>query len=244
MSKTEWYKSWFDSPYYHILYKNRDDKEAKLFIHNLCENLPLNKQDNVLDLGCGKGRHAIELKKYFSYVAGIDLSHNSINIAKDHETSQLQFAVQDMRSFETHKKFNAIFNLFTSFGYFNDYLDNSKVLHSCNNALLDNGYIIIDYLNAHKVKMNIRENETKTIDEIEFQIKRKIEKGKIIKNIFFKHEQITYNFEEKVQLFSLNNFIYLLNETGFKLEETYGNYLLNPFDFENSDRLIIIARKK
>ena len=52
-----WYTSWFDSPYYHILYKNRDDKEAGLFMKNLTSFLNLSTSSKILDLACGKGRH-------------------------------------------------------------------------------------------------------------------------------------------------------------------------------------------
>ena len=73
MQKNEWFRDWFNSPYYHILYKNRDLKEANLFISNLTEHLSLNYDSRVLDLGCGKGRHSVELKKYYNisfYTAG------------------------------------------------------------------------------------------------------------------------------------------------------------------------------
>ena len=244
MQKNEWFRDWFNSPYYHILYKNRDLKEANLFISNLAELLSLNYNSTVLDLGCGKGRHSVELKKYYNTVKGIDLSSNSIKNAKKHEAKGLTFAIEDMRDFNSISKFNAIFNLFTSFGYFNDLNDNINTLISCNRSLFKNGIIVIDYLNANKIKMNIHENETKVIDGIEFHIERKIENEKILKKIVFEHDNISYNFEEKVQLFTLSNFIDLFKKSGFILEKTFGNYHLEAYETEISDRLILIAKKK
>ena len=81
MKKEDWFKNWFDSPYYHVLYKNRDKNEANVFIQNLVNWLQLDKSSTVLDLGCGKGRHAIELKKKYKKVVGIDLSKKSIDEA-------------------------------------------------------------------------------------------------------------------------------------------------------------------
>ena len=52
-----WFINWFDSPYYHILYKNRDEKEAEFFIENLVQYLNLKKRSKLLDIACGKGRH-------------------------------------------------------------------------------------------------------------------------------------------------------------------------------------------
>ena len=243
MLKDEWFKNWFDSPFYHILYRNRDLKEAKTFIANLTGYLSLDDNSRVLDLGCGKGRHSIELNKYYDTVKGIDLSSNSIKIAKKHESNELTFQIEDMRNFKSVKKFNAIFNLFTSFGYFKDYNENLKVLRSCNNALTEQGIIIIDFLNAFKIKVNIQKYETKIIGGIKFQIERKIENDKILKTILFEHENKSYNFEEKVQLFTLNNFNDMFKQTGFKLLSKMGNYQLHPFEPKNSDRLILIAKK-
>ena len=54
----QWYASWFDTPYYHILYKDRDYKEAQQFMDTLTQYLNLPEQASVLDLACGKGRHS------------------------------------------------------------------------------------------------------------------------------------------------------------------------------------------
>ena len=58
-----WFKNWFNSPYYHILYKNRDIKEAELFIDNLINKLKLKKTSKLIDIACGKGRHACYFNK-------------------------------------------------------------------------------------------------------------------------------------------------------------------------------------
>ena len=63
MSQKEWFASWFDSPYYHLLYQHRDDNEAKQFIGHLTEALDLPQGAKVLDLACGKGRHSITDRK-------------------------------------------------------------------------------------------------------------------------------------------------------------------------------------
>ena len=56
-----WFATWFDSPYYHILYKERNYREAQVFMDNLTHYLNLPEGATVLDLACGKGRHAIYL---------------------------------------------------------------------------------------------------------------------------------------------------------------------------------------
>ena len=88
---TQWYASWFDTPFYHILYKDRDYAEAENFMHNLTEYLNIPEGGKILDLACGKGRHSVYLNKIGYEVTGVDLSENSINHAKQFENKTLHF---------------------------------------------------------------------------------------------------------------------------------------------------------
>ena len=68
-----WFENWFNSKYYHILYKNRDHKEAVFFLDNIIKNININ-DGQILDVACGKGRHAKYLNHLGFNVTGIDLS--------------------------------------------------------------------------------------------------------------------------------------------------------------------------
>ena len=95
--KKYWFESWFDSPYYHLLYQNRDSGEAKHFIDNLTNYLHLPKQSKLLDLACGKGRHSIYFSQKKFITTGIDLSEQSIHYALQFENDSLSFFIHDMR---------------------------------------------------------------------------------------------------------------------------------------------------
>ena len=127
-----WFVDWFDTEYYHILYKNRNEKEAKKFIQNLIKRHPLEFGSKIMDLACGKGRHAKIISELGFDVIGLDLSKKSINEAKKYQIKdQLCFDVHDMRlPYAKEQTFDAIFNLFTSFGYFDDPNDNKRVFDS------------------------------------------------------------------------------------------------------------------
>lgn len=244
MNKKEWFIDWFNSYYYHLLYKNRNDKEASDFIIRLTNYMNLKPDTHVLDLGCGKGRHSFELKKHYKQVTGLDLSHNSIKEAKKHNLEGLFFTQQDMRFFKLDSKFDAVFNLFTSFGYFDNTDDNLNVLTNCHQHLTENGLLLIDFFNAQKVSANLIKQETKKIDGITFSIKREIVNNKIIKTIAFNDIGKEYYFQEKVQLLTLENFKTLLIKANFKLIKSFGSYHLTEFNSSNSDRLILLAEKK
>jgi SAM-dependent methyltransferase len=244
MESTDWFKTWFDTPFYHALYKNRDDQEAKLFVEKLIHFLAVPKDSYILDMACGKGRHSLMLHEMGMRVLGIDLSPNSIQAAKSNENPRLKFEVHDMRKVIPSKKFDCIFNLFTSFGYFDENTDNEKVLQSVHQMLSNQGIFVIDFMNSVKTIENLVPEEIKTTDSINFRIKRRYDGSHIFKNIQFEHQNQSYDFTERVQALKLNDFQLLLKANNFQIIHTFGDFNLNPFDPLTSDRLILIATKK
>ncbi|MES2588046.1 MAG: class I SAM-dependent methyltransferase [Bacteroidota bacterium] len=243
--KTEnWFETWFDSPFYHKLYQNRDFSEAEFFIKNLVDFLQLQKNQKVLDLACGKGRHAFYLSQFGLEVLGLDLAENSILEAQKLTTENLSFDVHDMREIYPNTKFDVVFNLFTSFGYFDDETDNLKVLSSINSMLNEDGKLVIDFMNATKIITNLVAKEEKSCEKTTFHIERNYDGKHIFKNISFKDENQEYNFTERVQALKLADFKMLLEKSGFELLHTFGDFSLASFDETNSPRLILIARKK
>jgi cyclopropane fatty-acyl-phospholipid synthase-like methyltransferase len=243
-NKNEWFKTWFDSPYYSILYKNRSDEEAALFLDNLTTKLDLPDRARVLDLACGKGRHSIYLNKKHFRVVGIDLSNNSIAHAKKYETETLHFETGDMRYFDLSLKFDAILNLFTSFGYFESLDDNLKVLSNIKGHLLKDGFFVMDYFNAYKVEEALIPHEVKELDGYKFDISKEISNGQIIKTIAFDVEGQAFSFQEKVQLLYDEAINEMLASSGFEILHTFGNYQLDSFNTKSSDRYIVIAKLK
>ena len=214
---SDWFESWFDTPYYHILYKNRDVDEARKFVRELAENLDIKKESYILDLCCGKGRHAIQLNDLGYKVHGVDLSKESIEFAKSFENESLTFAKQDMRDHINKGPFDVVFNLFTSFGYFNNRTENEKVLRSVSGYLKKDGFFVIDFLNASKISSQLPQEEVILSDQIEFNVKKLIQNQIITKEIKFRDQGKDYCFFERVQAFSLQDFKDMFANTGFEL---------------------------
>ncbi|MCB9226969.1 MAG: class I SAM-dependent methyltransferase [Chitinophagales bacterium] len=244
MNNTEWYKEWFNTKYYHILYKNRDFEEAELFINNLVDYLKIEKDSKILDLACGKGRHSYFLAKKGFDVTGIDLSAQSIEWAKTHYSlPNLKFAVNDMRNVYKENSFDFLFNMFTSFGYFNSHNENQRVVNSMKTQINNSGTIVIDFLNIYKVLSNIVKNETKIIDGISFNISKEIRENNIVKTIDFYDSNEKHTFVEKVEILTIDDFKHYFNESGLKIKAVFGSYQLEEFKHEHSDRLILIVTK-
>ena len=238
-----WFANWFDSSYYHILYKNRDEKEAELFIENLITKLQIKKESKLIDIACGKGRHATYFNSLGLDVTGVDLSPNSIATATKNENATLQFAVHDMREVYQKNSFDIATNLFTSFGYFEKVEDEQKAINAMASNLKSEGILIIDFMNVKKVITNLVPKEQKTIDNILFNITRKVENGHIIKDIEIIEGDKKQYFQEKVKALTLTDYSEFITTAGLKIFNIFGNYKLENFNATFSDRLILICKK-
>ncbi|PWK17412.1 class I SAM-dependent methyltransferase [Xanthomarina spongicola] len=238
---TKWYASWFDTPYYHILYKDRDHDEAQLFMDNLTNYLNLPEDGKILDLACGKGRHSVYLNSLGYHVTGVDLSENSIAYAKQFENETLHFEVHDMCK-PYNKKFDAVFNLFTSFGYFEDEADNLRTIQAIQADLNEFGFGVIDFMNSDYVINNLVPEDSKTVEGIEFHQKRYVKEGYLIKDISFEDKGETYTFQEKVRVLNLKDFEVLFEQAGVHLLDVFGDYKLRKFDKNTSERLVMIFK--
>jgi cyclopropane fatty-acyl-phospholipid synthase-like methyltransferase len=243
MENAKWFVDWFNSPYYHLLYNNRNDQEANFFIDNLCHYLQLTPGARIWDIACGKGRHSVALSRKGFHVTGTDLSVNNITQASEQAGDGLEFFIHDMRLPFKVGYFDATFNLFTSIGYFENLHDNYAVFKQVALALKPGGLLVIDFLNATRVKRSLNPSYTEQRGDITFHIRKEIVHNTIVKHIRFSDQGRDYVFEESVSLLTRADFEKFAGEAGLGLSACFGNYQLRPFDEEQSERLILIFRK-
>ena len=238
-----WFKDWFGTEYYKMLYRHRNDEEARLFLDNLITHLKLDKGAKVLDLACGRGRHSIYLASKGLDVTGIDLAADSIEEASLSANNHLHFIIHDMREKFPEGPYAVIINAFTSFGYFETEEEDLKTLKNVSQALNNNGYFVFDYFNVKKVINEMQSDSEMNCDQVQFKIHKFIENKFIVKNISVTDHGKTFLYTEKVKLFTLEELEEYFNLSGLKITACYGNYNLDPFEELTSDRLIILATK-
>ncbi len=240
----KWFENWFDSPYYHILYKNRDESEAEGFIDQLLETLGPRPGARILDLACGRGRYSRHLADKGFDVTGIDLSPKSIAFARQYERDNLSFFTHDMRLPFRTNYFDYVFNFFTSFGYFDNEKDDIKTLHNVAIGLRPGGTFVLDFFNSVYVVNRLTGSEEKVIDGILFKVHKRVEGQHVIKSIDFQDKGQSWHFGERVRLFMPEDFERLFDAAGLEIRKTYGDYQLQPFRRESSPRLILVAQPK
>lgn len=245
MPMKAWYRDWFSSPYYHLLYNNRNDNEAFDFINRLITHLQPQPGSTMLDVACGKGRHSKALAEMGYDVTGIDIAPDSIEAAKENEEEHLQFFLHDMRQPFRINYFDYAFNFFTSFGYFRTRREHDAAFRTIAQSLNKNGTFVIDYLNVHYTEDHLTRVESKNVDDTLFHISRWHDEEH-----FFKQIQIEQNghvlkhlYTERVAKFSLGDFTDMLAYQGLQVQDVFGDYNLGHYDVRKSPRMIIIAKK-
>lgn len=203
-SSAAWYSTWFDTPLYEKLYADRDQQEAVDMIRLLEENLPIKDYARVLDLGCGRGRHSLEMAKRGYHVTGLDLSVQALQKARQKAEAlglEITFMRGDMRtSVFTGKgsgfrnsqplgatntenlslqsdRFDVVVNLFTTFGYFSKSEDDQRVLDAVAEMVKDDGWFVLDFLNPEWVRNTLQAEEIRSIDGFTVHIRRWIERN-------------------------------------------------------------------
>jgi len=241
--KKEWFEQWFDSPYYHALYKSHDESEAQNSLDNLLRALDLLPNARILDLACGKGRHSRYLAAKGFDVTGLDISTSSIDFARQFEHEHLAFYQHDMRLPFRINYFDAVMNMFTSFGYFKTDRHHLMSLLNVQKGLKPGGLFLLDYFNSEWVRQSLVHAEIKPVNGIEFHLKRSIRNGHVYKTVEFADAGHHYQFRERVRLFTTADFEQLFRSAGLEIRRMYGGYDLSEFDRQNSRRLILIAQK-
>ena len=246
MADKSWYIDWFNSPFYHKLYFERDEKEAETFIHQLIKHLQPAEGCHMVDIACGKGRHSKILAALGFDVTGIDLSPASIAWAKQSENERLHFYIHDMRLPFYSNYFDYAFNFFTSFGYFKSRREHDAAIRTISKSLNTGGFFVIDYLNVHYAEEHLVHNEVKEISGTVYEIHRWDDETHFYKKITITDPALLKPAEhtEKVAKFSLGDFTDMLSYQGLQVQEVFGDYQLHDYDLRKTPRLIIIARKK
>lgn len=238
----EWFETWFDTRYYHILYGHRDENEARQFIDALLSFLKPSEDARFLDVACGKGRHSKQINTSGFDVTGIDLSVNSIALANQFASDTLRFIVQDIREDMGSNKYDYALNLFTSFGYFENTDQHISALKNIHRALKPQGIFVFDYLNVDQVNLEGASKQRVETEDIQFEIRKSIQYKQIIKQIAVTEKGSTRHFQERVMAFSKAELEYMLGSAGFAITKVFGDYNLSAYN-KNAPRVIIIAKK-
>lgn len=240
-----WFRNWFNSPYYHLLYFDRDESEAGAFLDKLIAYLKPPEGAYMLDVACGKGRHSLHLANKGYDVTGIDLSEESIEEALKFESDHLHFYQHDMRLPFRINYYDYALNFFTSFGYFQTQRENDNAIRTIAQSLKPGGTFLMDYLNVPYAEANMVQRSEKDLDGVGFLIEKWHDDTHFYKKITIEDDALQEPIihTEKVSKFTIGNFTDMFAKQGLQISELFGDYNFSAFTPKNSPRLIMIAQK-
>ena len=240
-----WYEQWFSRDEYDVLYSNRNDDEAVSLIDLIESTVGARPNTHILDVGCGRGRHALELARRGYRVTGLDLSERALETARSRaaeENLDIQFVLGDIRNPVGRNQFDRVVNLFTAFGYFEAWSDHQKAVDAMALAVKPGGHVIQDFLNPAHVAKELIPSDSKMIGDTLIEQRRWIDEGRVLKEIVFSGSQGSHTFFESVALLELSDFEALYEHAGLSIEAVKGDYAGGTFS-EHSPRMILFSKR-
>lgn len=227
--------SWFASPYYGLLYRHRDLREAEQFIDVILRFIKLPPGSRVLDVGCGEGRYALALAKRGCKVEALDAQATPRLLPEE-----VRFYKADFRYWEPPQPYDFVGCFFSSFGHVKSWDEVVASMRALRRFLKPGGYLVLDYLNiAHR---NSTPEEHRELEGIQFFIRRWQDTHLLYKEIRVQDKSTEFTFLEILYKLTQGDLASLAERVGLKVVGWWGDYQGGPFVVAESPRLILVAQ--
>jgi SAM-dependent methyltransferase len=246
--QADWYDGFFESDWLEQIALSIPNEQTAEQVDFVVEKLGLDEGARVLDLACGHGRIALELARRGYRVTGLDLSPRSLQFAReraDSEGLEVEWVEADMREIPAGAEFDAIVNVFTAFGYFEDEAENQRVLDGVARALAPGGAFLIDVINLLGLVRRYRDRlweergDVIQVDEHEFDFL----KGRNSASWTFIHpDGKRTELRHSLRTYTPHELVVMLGQAGLDVEEAWGDWDSSELSFDKP-RLIVLARK-
>jgi SAM-dependent methyltransferase len=214
------------------------------------EVLGLTEGAEVLDLCCGQGRHAVELAKHGCTVTALDLSEEYLalaNQAAGEAGVALETVRADMREIPFSDRFDAVINMFSSFGYLESEEEDARVLAAIRRALRSGGVALLDLLNRDWVVANYEtEDSHADPDGTVYLEHRRLDLETSRNHVSFTVVAPDGSRREvdghHIRLYTLREVRGMLDAAGLVYEGAHGGYEGEAYGIDTR-RMIVVARR-
>ncbi|MFA0734827.1 MAG: hypothetical protein OGMRLDGQ_001327 [Candidatus Fervidibacter sp.] len=245
----QWYREFFDDLYLRVYQPLEAPEQVRREVDFIVKALDLPAGAKVLDLCCGQGRHSLELARRGFQVVGVDLSEALLYAARKRAESEglsVTFLHCDMREIDFADEFDAVINMFTSFGYLESEAEDEKVLGKVAQALKSGGKFLLDVVNRDRLVRDFQAREWHAADEgwlvLEERTFDHLSGRMETRWVCVARDGVRYERLSSVRLYTTSELRTMLERAGLKVTNLFGDYDGSPYSWD-SQRLIVVACK-
>jgi len=246
----KWYVDFFRAGFYHDWAPAERFERAERETDLIVEALGLPAGAAILDLCCGEGRHTVALARRGYRMTGLDLSALHLRLAR-RAAKEAGVAVRwhraDMRDIPWSGEFDAVINLFTAFGYFDDDEEDFRVLDAVSRALRPAGRLLLDTMNRDWLMRNYeprgwqeREDGTLDLEDRRFDARSGRNRVRVI-SIRPDGRRAEHHID--LRLYTLKELSDMLSRAGLKVLRTWGGFDGREYGLHGR-RMIVMAEKE
>ena len=209
--------------------------------------LEVGSGSQILDLCCGVGRHSLELARRGFRVTGVDRTRQYLDRASERaeaEGLRVELVQDDMRIFCRMDAFDAVINVFTSFGYFEDPNEDRQVAANAYRSLRRGGVFLLDLMGKEIIARIFRERDWREVDGMLVLEERKVTRdwSWMDNRWILIRDGVRKDLHVSHRLYSAAELVSLLASSGFVKVDIYGDYERGPYD-HTATRLVAVAHK-
>ena len=245
-------KRWHEDDYFWetwqpVLFPEERIAQAPEHVDKIISLLDIEPGVMVLDLGCGIGRHSLEMARRGFHVTGVDRTAVYLEKARsqaDDANQDIEFVEDDMRVFCRPAAFDVVINMFTTFGYFEDEEDNIKVMSNIYASLKPGGALIMDTHGKVTLAKMFQERIWGERDGVIV-----LQHQKVLDNwSWMQSRWILIKGDKRIEntvshrIYAATEMVKLMTECGFGEVDIYGSLDGTPYD-HTAQRLIVVGRK-
>jgi SAM-dependent methyltransferase len=242
-----WWEQFFDEHYFDLYDLYLTPERTAREVEGVIQILTLPPGAKVLDLCCGHGRHTIPLARAGYQVTGLDLSEVFLRLARQDAAAAgvaVTWVQRDMRDIPFQDEFDAIVNLFTAFGYFDDEAENQKVLEAVARALKPGGRFLIDTINRDWLAKVFLPRDWERLGEILVWRERSFDPiaGRSTEIMHWEKDGLRHTRSNAVRVYTATELTSMLAAAGLRLVKAYGGLDGSELVF-GSRRIALLAEK-
>jgi SAM-dependent methyltransferase len=246
MVDPHWYQSYFDDAVLRLYRSLLDPEEARRETAAILDWLGLPLGANVLDVGCGWGRHALLLAEAGLEVTGVDLSPAALIAAAASAREaglSIRWESRDMRVLGFEAEFDAALSLFSSLGYFLSDDEDLRVLQGIRRALRPGGLLLLETMHRDSFVSGFQPRERwEGVEGGPVEVERDFDPVAGVNR-----ERLTWPDgrvkEHAMRIRTATEWVRLLEAAGFEIRELFGGWEEEPL-LPTSPVLLLLARRE